>query len=82
MTSEEAISIANARDVRVEFEIEDELYPESVELCHVEHLADVDMPGRIENRTAWIVQMECDWGYARVYVDNGTGEVLRVVHSS
>ncbi len=80
MTGEQAMD--TVRRERERLEIDEDLAIESAELSIVEFLPDRENPGPATDRVAWIVDLGCDWGYAKVHVDDRSGDILTVLRSA
>jgi len=80
MTDREATVIVEKR--RDELQIDPEMACESAERAIVAHKENPDEPGPTEDRVAWLVTYACEWGTVTVYVDDASGEVLRVRRSA
>lgn len=79
MSREDAIALVRSR--RKALDLEPELSLGEAELAWVEILKDRENPGTPRDHRAWIVTLDASWGYTRVIVDDGTGEILEVQRS-
>jgi hypothetical protein len=79
MRREDAIALVQSR--REALDLEPELSLGDAELAWVEILKDREKPGTPRDHRAWIVTFDGSLGYARVIVDDGTGEILEVQRS-
>ena len=79
MTRDEAIALV--RSQRKALGLEPELSFGDAELAWVEILKDRENPGTPRDHRAWLVTLDASWGYTKVIIDDGTGEILEVQRS-
>lgn len=79
MTAHEAIS--RVQDLRESLALDEDLQPRGATQAFIEYLPDRESPGAPRQALAWIVTLNCRWGWARVKLDAATGAVLDVEQS-
>lgn len=80
MTDQEAIAVVERK--RTELRIRRNMEVSSAERAIVQYVKDRTKPGRVEDRIAWIIELANAEGFARVHVDDRTGDVLEVLRTA
>lgn len=80
ITDQQAVEIMERNRERLD--IDPELEVESVEKQIVEYSQNLEQPGPIQDRIAWVVTLVSDWGWVEVHVDVVDGAVLAVKRSA